>query len=410
MTELVAATGPLPANPRRGACPACGSRALEPIIEQRAAPIHTSKLLTTRAEALAYPTADIVLELCLECGLLTNTAFDAPSHDYSASYEEVQSFSPRFREYADALAATLVERHALTGATLFEIGCGRADFLLRLTEAAAGVATAVDPSFCENRLAGPAGDRIMVRRKFFEADDVPEGVGAIVCRHTLEHVGDVSSFLGELRRGLERAPDAVVAFEVPDSLRILREVAFWDVFYEHCSYFTPGSIARAFRVSGLAPTALELTFDEQYILLTARHPGARSQPAVGVPLELEERPEVVVEAARAFRDQVAVVRNEWGDRLRHAHANGERAVIWGAGSKGVGFLSTLGLDEEIACAVDVNPAKHGMFMPGTAHEIVAPPALRDIRPTVVVVMNPAYTTEISAELAALGVDAEVLAL
>jgi hypothetical protein len=96
--------------------------------------------------------------------------------------------------------------------------------------------------------------------------------------------------------------------------------------------------------------------------------------------------------------------------LSAARDRGETAVIWGAGSKGVGFLSTLGLADEVACAVDVNPAKHGMFMPGTGHEVVAPERLADIRPGIVVVMNPAYVDEIGRDLAQLGVDANVLAL
>jgi hypothetical protein len=35
------------------------------------------------------------------------------------------------------------------------------------------------------------------------------------------------------------APTSPVLFELPDVLRVLEEVAFWDVYYEHCSYFTP---------------------------------------------------------------------------------------------------------------------------------------------------------------------------
>ena len=27
-------------------------------------------------------------------------------------------------------------------------------------------------------------------------------------------------------------------FQVPDMSRVLRDLAFWDIYYEHCSYFT----------------------------------------------------------------------------------------------------------------------------------------------------------------------------
>ena len=190
-------------------------------------------------------------------------------------------------------------------------------------------------------------------------------------------------------------------FEVPDVGRILRETAFWDVFYEHVTYFTPGSLARAFRAAGLHPTNLELEFDDQYVLLTAV---PDDQAIEADTLALEEPVTVTVAEANGFvRDSR---RDSWAGRLRERRGQGERCVIWGAGSKGVGFLSTLELSDEVACAVDVNPAKHGMFMPGTGHEIVAPAQLREVRPSLVVVMNPVYVDEIG-DLEQLGVDATV---
>lgn len=369
-------------------------------------PIHTSTLLPSREEALDYPRGDLELVVCAECGLATNVAFDAPTHDYSASYEEVQAFSPRFREYQQTLAQTLVERHGLAGRDVLEIGCGRGDFLLELCAATGARGYGVDPSFREDRLEGEAADRVSVERAFFAPAHVPPGVGAIVCRHSLEHVHDVQGFLHMLRVGLDRAPDAVVVFEVPDTWRVLEEMAFWDLFYEHCSYFTAGSLARAFRAAGVIPRTLERTFDDQYLLLSATAGGVDEREA----LALEEPAADVVALSARFADGIRLAREKWSGLLGEAHARGERAVIWGAGSKGVGFLSTLGLADEVTCAVDVNPAKHDMYMPGTAHEIVAPERLSELRPGLVIVMNPAYETEIRRDLVKLGVEAQVVSL
>ena len=395
-----------PTSPPEGRCPSCRSARLEQVLELHDIPIHTSALLASRVDAIAYPSADLRLEVCHDCGLLTNSAFDAPNHDYSASYDEVQSFSPRFRAYASELARTLVERHDLEGREVFEIGAGRADLLLQIGALTGAPGYAVDPSFREDRLEGVAAARVTVERAFFSAEHVPTGVALILCRHTLEHVHDVAGFLGSLRKGLERAPEAVVVFEVPDTLRVLQETAFWDLYYEHCSYFTPGSFARAFRAAGLPPNRLELTFDDQYVVVTA---GATTTAAASE-LPLEEAPGVVVDLAESFAQRVQEARETWGGLLRAAHERREVAVVWGAGSKGVGFLSMLGVADEVTCAVDVNPAKHGMFLPGTGHEVVAPERLRDVRPEIVVVMNPSYTDEVRAELAQLGVDAKVLTL
>ena len=81
---------------------------------------------------------------------------------------------------------------------------------------------------------------------------------------------------------------------------------------------------------------------------------------------------------------------------------GEVVRRLGGGSKAVGFLAALEVSDEVACVVDVNPAKHGMFMPGTGHEIVPPERLVELQPDLVVVMNPAYADEIRADLARSG--------
>ncbi len=164
MTDL----GPLPLRPEPGRCPACGGVDLRRLVEQTA-PVHTSKLLADRAEAIAYPRGVIRLEICASCGLMTNSAFDAPGHDYSASYEETQAFSARFMEYARDLAGQLVERHALEGRPVLEIGCGRGDFLQLLCEATGGAGVGIDPSWRFEELEGPAGGRITVTKSVLRA-------------------------------------------------------------------------------------------------------------------------------------------------------------------------------------------------------------------------------------------------
>jgi hypothetical protein len=391
-------SGPLPDSPPAGRCPACGSEELERLLEFTA-PKHTSMLVQTRTEALAFPIGRISLRVCHGCGLITNTAFDAPGHDYSASYEETQAFSPRFRAYASELAQEMAAEYALEGAEVLEIGPGRGDFLLVLCDEANCSGHGVDPSWRFEHLEGPAAERIRMTRAFFDGSHVHPGCPLVVCRHTLEHVHAVSNFLDSLAGALE--PGSPVLFEVPDTTRVMGEMAFWDIFYEHCSYFTPGSLARAFRRAGLAPYGLELAYDDQYILVRAR---ADHDAANGARLPLEEPPAETVVAAQAFAGGLAHARRRWTELLREARGRGETTVIWGAGSKGVGFLAALGLGDEIAYGVDVNPAKHGMFMPGSGHEIVSPSDLVAIRPDRVLVMNPIYLEEIGQQLHELGLE------
>ena len=394
-----------PPAPPNGRCPSCRVDDLVTLVSLDG-PVHTSVLLGTRGDALAYGRGPIELALCGACGLITNTAFDAPGHDYSASYEETQAHSPRFREYARTLVQTLVSRHELVGRDVLEIGCGRGDMLVLLAEATGARAFGVDPSWRGERFDDSIADRVEVTPEFLAAHHLDREFGLVLCRHTLEHVHDVRSFLDLLYSGLAHRPETPVVFEVPDTGRVLRETAFWDVYYEHCSYFTPGSLARCFRVAGFTPVGLDLGFDDQYVLLTAVAAGMAEAPSS----TLEESVEETRASAERFVARLEETREVWQRRLTASRARGETCVLWGAGSKGVGFLATIGLSEEILCVVDVNPAKFGMFMPGSGHEIVPPDRLVDIRPDLVVIMNPVYEAEIRSTLVQLGVDADVLTL
>ena len=99
----------------------------------------------------------------------------------------------------------------------------------------------------------------------------------------------------------------------------------------------------------------------------------------------------------------------WRGAAGRIAARGGRGVIWGAGSKGVTFLNLVDPGARaFVAAVDLNPVKQNRFVSGTGHPIVAPEALRGIRPTHVLVMNPLYRDEIASRLATEGIEATTM--
>ena len=72
------------------------------------------------------------------------------------------------------------------------------------------------------------------------------------------------------------------------------------------------------------------------------------------------------------------------------------------------YLTTLGEIGGIDLAVDVNPHKQGKYLAGTGKRTIAPAELLDVRPDVVIAMNPVYLDEIQASLDALGVAATLV--
>jgi hypothetical protein len=89
-------------------------------------------------------------------------------------------------------------------------------------------------------------------------------------------------------------------------------------------------------------------------------------------------------------------------------ATGKKIVVWGGGSKAVAFLATLGLREQIDYVVDINPHKHGKFIPGTGHEVKSPETLRSFQPDAVILMNPIYVNEVGGMLGEMGLSPRIL--
>jgi SAM-dependent methyltransferase len=383
------------------ACPACGADGLEGFHEQRGVPANSCLLLESRDEAVAFPTGEMQLGFCPRCGFITNTRFDPALAEYSDRYEETQAFSDRFVTFARSLAKRWVERYDLAGKSVLEIGCGKGEFLVMMAEAGIGRGIGIDPGVHPERIDTPVGDRLEWIADFYSDEYAHLEADVVVCRHTLEHIGPVGEFVRMIRRNIGDRLDTVVLFELPDVQRVLDEVAFWDVYYEHCSYFSAGSLARLFERSGFEVLDLFLDYDDQYLILEARPVAAGTTPKPWPADDMDG----LRRGVERFRAGYETTIGHWTKRLTELRDEGGTAVIWGAGSKGVAFLAVAGAD--VAAAVDINPFKHGMYMAGTGHRIVPPAELPALRPDLVIAMNPIYVDEIRGDLDELGLPADL---
>jgi hypothetical protein len=382
-------------------CQACGIADPEIFHDQRDVPTNSCLLLSTRDEAMNFPTGEIQLGFCTNCGFIGNLAFDASLAEYSDRYEETQAFSKRFVAFARSLAESWVEKYSLVGKHVVEIGCGKGEFLVMMAEAGIGSGSGIDPGVDPSRIDSDAVDRITWTAGLFDDAYGPLDADAVVCRHTLEHIPDVRTFVTRIRSAIGDRRDTVVLFELPDTLRVLEEAAFWDVYYEHCSYFSAGSLARLFERCGFEILDLSLAYDDQYLILEAR-PSDTIQSSAVDDLGLLKK------GVETFTSGYSAMVGKWRARLADVTDSGGKSVIWGASSKGVSFLVAAGVHVE--AAVDINPHKHGTYMAGTGHRVVSPQEVVDIAPELVVVMNPIYLDEIESDLIRLGVNAEVVSV
>jgi SAM-dependent methyltransferase len=365
-------------------------------------PTNSCILLGSREEAIAYPKGDIALGFCGVCGFVGNTAFDPVLTEYSGRYEETQGFSPTFQRFHQDLADRLMDKFKLQDREILEIGCGKGEFLLMLCAEGKNSGVGYDPGYLADRHAAAPGENVRFVADFYTEKCTDTAADFVCCKMTLEHIPETRDFVRMVRLAQGDRP-AEIFFMIPEAKRILKDCAFEDVYYEHCSYFSPHSLERVFRDAGFFPTAVGFEYDGQYLTIAAST-ADQGQGQLTGPDQLGDLSGWVKGFPALFQSQL----DFWRGKLEAWRTEGKTAVIWGSGSKGVSFLTTLGLDEGIAGAVDINPHRQGYFMPGTGHKIFGPDDLVELKPDVVIVMNPIYREEITADLAKRGLTPEIL--
>ena len=384
-------------------CPSCGGRDLDGFYGVDGAPTNSVLLLDDEATARSFPKGAIRLTHCLGCGHVFNASFAPERTEYSGRYESTQGYSAVFNAFHTRLADDMIERFDLHGRSIIEIGCGNGEFLTLLCERGGNRGLGFDPAHLPGRVPVAAGTDIRFIADFYGPAYAEHEADFIVCKMTLEHIIDVGRFVTDLRAAIGDRPGTSVCFQIPNARYVLGDQAFWDVYYEHCSYFTHGSLARLFRRAGFEVDDLWTDYDDQYLCVAARAGGARSNE----PLDAEADLDVVAAEVEAFRTDVPGALDAWRHRLARTAATGRTTVLWGGGSKAVAFLTTLGIADEIAGAVDINPNKHGTFLAGSGHRVLDPAELTALDPAEVIVMNPVYIDEVKGDLAALGLDPSV---
>jgi len=383
------------ANGRSTCCLACGGTSIKPVADLGASPVLTGALFPDRESARAAVRGPLDLGLCLTCGHVQNTAFDPGLVQYDVNYDNSLHFSGEFQAYADALVQRLVGEYGLRGKHVVEIGSGKGDFLGSLARVGGNTATGYDPTV-EPHTSFPG---VTLVQDYFRPGQHVEPYDLLVCRHVLEHLEDPGELLGALRASAAEA--ALFYLEVPAAEFNFGQDGLWDCIYPHVSYFSAASLATLVRGAGFEIVSLERSFHGQFLSVEAR---------AGVPAEAGQSTDGVgehLDLVADFAERWAGSVEHWRDEVAKRRSRGEQVALWGAGSKGVNFLTAVDPAGQIP-VVDLNPRKAGSHLPGTGHRVDVPESLAGSAVSTVLVTNPVYRAEIAQRLAELGVDAQVV--
>lgn len=392
-----------PSRHQSAKCQSCGSEGISIFYESDKVPITSPVEAPSREAARDLDLGRVHLGFCQACGFIENVVFDPSLIDYGQPWKMTQSCSPTFNAFAHDVAQRLIDSYDLHGKEIVEIGCGRGEFLLLLCQMGGNRGTGIDPASVPGHVHPEALERLRFIPEYFSEDHDLSSFDFVCCRHTLEHISPVGDFVASIRRSLGKCRDTAVFFQMPDVSRILQEVSFWEISYEHCSYFSLGSLARLFKRCGFELLRLEKVFGGRYCLIEARP----SEDPPGPALAEEEDVETIARQVAHFTERVSGKFEQLKGKLKGLFDGGQRVVLWGADTKTGVFFNTLGIVDEIEVAVDINPLLHGLYIPGTGQKVMPPEFLKEYRPDVVIVMSPIYQDEIRGMLSRMNVTAEL---
>ena len=352
-------------------CMVCNSPELTMFIELSGQPVHCNRLCSTRIEALNAALGEIKLAYCSNCSHVSNLAFRPELMTYDANYENSLHFSPRFQTYAESIAKRLVEKYRLHDKDIIEIGCGQGEFLTILCKLGHNRGLGFDRSYTPVKNNGGSQSQVTFIRDYYTERYAHCKADFVCCRHVLEHVHNPRNFLRALRRTIGEKLETVVFFEVPNLLFMIRDLSIWDIIYEHCAYYSKSSLVQLFAKCGFNVLNITEEFEGQFLSIEAvpandltSNSFTHSEGGWDTTTEIKSIGQDIEDFPKSYQSKI-------DDHRTKLHAAGGRTVVWGAGSKGITFLNTLHIKDEIEYVVDLNPRKQGMYIAGTGQKIIS---------------------------------------
>jgi SAM-dependent methyltransferase len=295
-----------------------------------------------------------------------NSSFKPELMTYDGQYQNEQAISEYFDAYLNELV-NLLYKKGFSDKKVIEIGCGKGKFIEKLWRENVD-AIGFDPAY--------EGNDNRVIKDYFSDKYRHLSADLVVLRHTLEHVRDPLGFLHSIGQALDYK--GKIFIEVPCLEWIIKNKAFWDIFYEHCNYFTKNSLCNIFE-----DVEHEFLFNGQYMYVLADLASLREKAKTVI----SDDKVTILNFDKTIQDYIKFV---------DAH---DGLIVWGGGAKGSTFVNITDPDNElISCVVDINPKKANNFVARSAHRIVSPNDLNKFDSHEVLVMNENYYEEIRAEL------------
>ncbi|MBM4133160.1 MAG: class I SAM-dependent methyltransferase [Nitrospira sp.] len=383
------------------ACRVCAAAPLADVLDFGTVALANSYLPDAAAAAME-PRYPMALCLCQACGHLQINE-EVPPADLFRNYLYVTGTSDAVHQHGRLLNASLsaVLPSGRQAAPFIVEAASNDGTILALFKKAGWRVLGVDPAENIADMANARG--VETWPTFFSRQTAGEIVArhgradVFLGRHVLAHVAGLHDFLDGVRAVLRDDGAAVV--ECPHVLPMFTELQYDQVYHEHLGFFSVTVLRRLFAMHGLELFAVrEVGMHGGSLLAFAQPAGAGRPEEASVSRIMQREAEVGVgtlEAWRGFADRVIRQREALVAELTTLRRQGKRVAAYGAAAKGQVMLQWCGIGPDLVeFIVDKSELKQGRLTPGTHIPILAPQALLDRQPDVVLLCAWNFADEI----------------
>jgi SAM-dependent methyltransferase len=368
-------------------CRLCGAPIDRLVADLGKTPLANSYLHTEELTRLE-PTYPLRALFCCACFLVQLEFLADRKAIFGSAYAYFSSYSATLLEHSASYADTITARLNLKpGDRVVEIGSNDGYLLRYFAEKRAdvlGIEPAASVAAAAERLGIPTAVR------FFGTDVASELVSSghrarlLVANNVVAHVPDLNDFLAGLQILLE--PGGLATLEFHHLLALVTHRQFDTIYHEHFQYFSLAAAQYALARHGLTIVHVEeLPTQGGSLRVYARHADDRSEavsPRVAELLAREKTAGLLDGSGfAALGEQMADVKHQLLSFLTSARQSGRTVVCYGAAAKGNTLLNYCGVGADLVdYAVDRNPHKQGLFLPGSHIPIRHPDMVAETKP------------------------------
>lgn len=362
-----------------------------------------NRYLTKEMLSQPEPTYPLHARICAKC-LLVQVEPAVSAEDLFGDYAYFSSFSTSWLEHARRFSQEAIQRFNLGPSSRVIEVASNDGYLLKNFVAAGIPCLGVEPA--RNIAEAAVKSGVPTEAVFFGRETakkiLAEGGAAnlMVANNVLAHVPDINDFVGGFATLL--APDGVISIEVPHILKLIEQTAFDTIYHEHYSYYSFYTLEKIFAAHGLRTfDVTELPSHGGSLRIWVCHDLAHAATPAVEKLRQKEAAAGLqkLEGYRGFDAKVKRICQGFIDFVEQQELAGKQVAAYGAAAKGNTLLNVCNVTSEQICYVcDLNPAKQGLYLPGSHIPVFSPDKIRETKPDFLVIMPWNLAREITQQM------------